>query len=70
MNKENMIRVIKGQDEIQSFRCRVLKWHRWTTWQILEVDWERGPTEPKMRCYCADCGLARFESPYTRTLKR
>lgn len=70
MNKENMVRVLKGQDKIQSFRCRTLKWHRWTTWEMLEPDWDRGSIEPRLRCYCADCGLTRFESPYTITLKR
>ena len=70
MNKENLARVLKGQDQIQRFRCRVLDWHRWTSWSMIEPDWDRGTMRPTLRCYCADCGRVRFENPYSKTLTR
>lgn len=70
MSKENVARVLKGQDQIQSFRCRVLDWHRWTAWSIIEPDWDRGVMRASLRCYCADCGRVRFENPFSKTLKR
>lgn len=70
MSKENTMRVLKGQDKIQGFRCAVLDWHRWTTWSTIEQDWEKGPLSPRLRCYCADCGRTRFESPYSKTLRK
>ena len=70
MSKENTARILKGQDPVQSFRCRVLKWHRWTSWGIIEEDWQQGRMGARMRCNCADCGLVRLESPYSDTFKK
>ena len=70
MNKENLARVLKGQDKIQRVRCRVFDWHRWTAWEVLEPDWDRGTMRPTLRCYCADCGRVRFENHYSKTLRK
>ena len=70
MSKENTARILKGQDPIQSFRCRTLKWHRWTAWSIIEEDWNQGRMGHRLRCHCADCGLVRYETPYSETLSK
>lgn len=65
--KENTMRSLKGEPRIQRLRCR-LGWHRWTTWQYNELDMNtmRGGYAT---CVCADCGMPRMESPYTKTRK-
>lgn len=32
LDKENTLRILKGQHTIQSLRCR-LGFHRWTAWE-------------------------------------
>jgi hypothetical protein len=69
--KENLVRVLKGQDPIQSIKCR-LGWHRWTTWEHVGIDesaYHTGVGE-HIRCHCADCGLVRVEPPYSKRFKR
>jgi hypothetical protein len=70
LEKENTSRVIKGQDPIQRFRCYRLDWHRWTTWSVIEEDWNAGRMGARLRCHCVDCGRVRFESPYSKTFKK
>lgn len=64
-----MVRAIKGQSQIQRFRCNILGWHRWTTYTVVEVnqDYFRMPLA---KCECADCGMPRFEHPYSKTYKK
>lgn len=64
LDKENTLRVLKGQDAIQRLRCR-LGWHRWTAWEI--VDRSHEYINAVAKCYCADCGMPRVEPPYTKT---
>lgn len=63
---ENTMRVLKGQDPIQKFRCR-MNWHRWTAWSVSEADWNRGMMHDLAKCYCADCGFPRVEIPYSKS---
>ena len=69
ISAENTERILKGKDPIQGFRCRVLRWHRWTSWGVIEADWERGVIQQKLRCHCVDCGMVRYEDPYSKTIK-
>lgn len=66
IDKENTVRILKGQDKIQRLRCR-MNWHRWTAWAINERhhDFQM----PVMRCYCADCGIVRMQQPYSSSTK-
>ncbi len=69
-DKENTIRILKGQDPIQKFRCR-LGIHRWTAWEHQPAVSNRNTFESNpeyIRCNCADCGLVRVERPYSKTL--
>jgi hypothetical protein len=70
--KENTVRILKGQDPIQSLSCR-LNWHRWTAWEYVSPSrvstYIDGPSE-HVRCYCADCGLIRIEPPFSKGFKR
>ena len=70
LDKENTLRILKGQHTIQSLRCR-LGFHRWTAWEY------QPPTDDRrtfnyspefVRCNCADCGLVRIEKPYSKTI--
>lgn len=66
MSKENTFRTLKGQDPIQRFRCRVLNWHRWTTWSVDDARRQQF-MDPLMECHCVDCGIIRIEKPYSKT---
>lgn len=66
IDKENVVRILKGQDKIQRMRCR-MNWHRWTAWELHERSHEFG--QPNMRCYCADCGVLRMQNPYSSSKK-
>jgi hypothetical protein len=63
INKENTLRVLKGQEPIQNIRCR-LGWHRWTSWSYIERQSDFMPGVAT--CYCADCGMPRIEPPYSK----
>ena len=63
--KENTMRTLKGQDPIQSLKCR-LGWHRWTSWHWVEYDRNTG-WGGVATCYCADCGMPREERPYSKS---
>lgn len=65
LDKENALRILKGQDKIQRLRCR-LGWHRWTTWSFYDMD----PSTFRggyAACHCADCGMPRMEEPYSKS---
>ena len=58
---ENTWRQVAGLKPIQSWKCR-LGWHRWTAYETVERNEWSGIYA---RCSCAECGLPRFEQPYT-----
>jgi hypothetical protein len=71
-SKENTVRILKGQDPIQRFRCQ-LNWHRWTSWEHVAANtspYFEGGSGEHIRCYCADCGLVRVEPPFSKGFKR
>ena len=69
LDKENTLRMVKGQDPIQKIRCRI-GIHRWTSWEYQPANYNRSNFDGSselVRCYCADCGLVRVERPYTKS---
>lgn len=66
LDKENLVRILKGQDKIQSLQCRI-GWHRWTSWEHVEPGYTGFEYA---KCYCADCGLPRVEKPYSKSRKK
>lgn len=67
MTKENTWRALNDLPPIMTWKCR-LGWHRWTTYKIHDRALEYGV--PMAKCECADCGLPRYEAPYSKTSKR
>ena len=67
MNKENTWRTLKDLPPIMNWKCR-LGWHRWTTYTVNERSQDF--MMPIAKCQCADCGLPRFEHPYSKTNNR
>ncbi len=67
VEKENTWRSLQGLKPIQPLKCR-LGWHRWTSYEYLEHDFNIGRVNDYARCHCADCGFPRVEYPYSKTL--
>lgn len=60
--KENTWRTLQGLKTIQPIRCR-LGWHRWTSFEMTEINYDGFGKGLIAQCQCADCGLPRYERP-------